>query len=363
MHVESTASRHGVVVARGYGIKISVQRGHLIVHDGVGRERRTLRLHRATGGVKRLIVIGHTGFVTLEALRWLQDVGAAFAQIDCNGNVIAVSADERFHNTELRRAQALAGETGDARVAMTGVLASKLEHQARTADRLRDLKQTVALDRGKQVVPVSAAIRQQAAALAAAENVHEMRSAEAVAGRLYWQVIARVPIRFSASHRGSVPEHWFSAGPRVSAGCGGKGPRRAVSPLHALINYTYAVLEVEATLALYVWGFDPSIGLLHTDQRYRTSLTADLMEAVRPVADELVLDLVAARVFDRRDLHETRQGVCRLGQSVAREIAELRGPLRQALEPHARQLARTLVGSRQARSKPARRRATRVVQD
>ena len=47
-----------------------------------GRHRRTERLNRATSGLKRLVVIGHTGFVTLEALRWIRDVGAAFVQID-----------------------------------------------------------------------------------------------------------------------------------------------------------------------------------------------------------------------------------------------------------------------------------------
>ena len=50
MHHEGSAPRDGIVVASGYGLKIYVERGHLVVHDGVGRERRTLRLSRATSG-------------------------------------------------------------------------------------------------------------------------------------------------------------------------------------------------------------------------------------------------------------------------------------------------------------------------
>ena len=38
----------GICVAHGYGLKIYVHRGHLIVHDGIGRQRHTRRYHRAT---------------------------------------------------------------------------------------------------------------------------------------------------------------------------------------------------------------------------------------------------------------------------------------------------------------------------
>ena len=43
-------------------------------------------------------MIGHTGFITLEAMRRLRDVGAAFMQIDSDSNVVAMSArDPKLH--------------------------------------------------------------------------------------------------------------------------------------------------------------------------------------------------------------------------------------------------------------------------
>jgi CRISPR-associated protein Cas1 len=54
----------------------------------------------------------------------------------------------------------------------------------------------------------------------------------------------------------------------------------AATPFHALINYAYAILETEATITLQAHGFDPGIGILHTDKRYRGSLAHDLMEPV-----------------------------------------------------------------------------------
>jgi len=67
-----------VLALTGYGLRVAVERGHLSVADGVCEERRSGRLARATAGLKRLAVLGHSGIVTLEALRWLHDVGAAF---------------------------------------------------------------------------------------------------------------------------------------------------------------------------------------------------------------------------------------------------------------------------------------------
>lgn len=55
----------------------------------------------------------------------------------------------------------------------------------------------------------------------------------------------------------------------------GKRARKAATPVHAILNYSYAILEVEATIAAHKLGFDPSLGLMHVDQRYRGSLATD----------------------------------------------------------------------------------------
>ena len=59
--------------------------------------------------------------------------------------------------------------------------------------------------------------------------------------------------------------------------------------------YENAILETEATIAAQRMGFDPTLGLMHADKRYRPSLASDLMEPVRPVADEVVFELLEDR--------------------------------------------------------------------
>ena len=332
----------GIHVVSGYGIKLYVERGHLVIHDGIGRDRGTIRLNRATSRLKRLVVIGHTGFVTLEALRWIRDVGAAFVQIDRDGNLIAASAPERLHESKLRRAQVLAAESEVGRQATIELLRAKLEGQADLVEhRLAHLRPTVTHD-DRTAIAVAEAIREQADAMHAELSYAELRKLESIAGRYYWQTWARVPIRFDLSWGGATPEHWRRAGARTSR-IDRQWPRRAITPAHAFLNYGYAVLETEALIASYALGFDPSLGLMHADVRYRGGLAIDLMEPLRPLVDERVLDRLEERELSRGDVLETPRGVCRVGPRLARELAGLGPELRSAVAPHGERLARRLL--------------------
>jgi len=75
---EISPSRHGVITLYGYGISVRVDRGHLVLQDGIAADRREARLARVGHGLKRLVVIGSDGMVSLSALRWLADQDAAF---------------------------------------------------------------------------------------------------------------------------------------------------------------------------------------------------------------------------------------------------------------------------------------------
>lgn len=104
--------RNGVLVLSGYGLRLTVKRRHLLVADGICDERRSARFARATAGLKRLVILGHSGFITLEALRWLRDLGVTFLQIDVNGEVVVATGPGGLDDARLRRAQALAPGNG-----------------------------------------------------------------------------------------------------------------------------------------------------------------------------------------------------------------------------------------------------------
>src|SRR6266404_3878636 len=127
------APRHGVVTLYGYGISVAVDRGHLIFRDGIGAIRREGRLPRVRHGLRRLVVVGSDGIVSLAALRWLADQDAAFVMLDRNGSVLATTGPVRTTDARLRRAQALAQQSGVALHIARELIAQKLVGQERLA--------------------------------------------------------------------------------------------------------------------------------------------------------------------------------------------------------------------------------------
>src|SRR5713101_6848710 len=103
----ASTSRAGVCVADGYGIRIHVRHGQLVVNDGVGRTRRERAYPRVRPGISRLLVLGRAGTITLEAMRWLADLGIGYIHIDRDGTVLATSTPSAG-DARLRRVQARA---------------------------------------------------------------------------------------------------------------------------------------------------------------------------------------------------------------------------------------------------------------
>src|SRR5947209_6420124 len=105
---KSPINKSGVLTIHGFGVRVRMQSGHLEIEDGVGSERRTFRLARVGHELRRLVCVSEDGFVSLSALKWLSDVGAAFIMLDRLGKVRIVTGPTSPSDVRLRRAQALA---------------------------------------------------------------------------------------------------------------------------------------------------------------------------------------------------------------------------------------------------------------
>jgi CRISPR/Cas system-associated endonuclease Cas1 len=133
--------RNGVVTLYGYGISVHVDRGHLILKDGIGGERREARLARVGHGLRRLIVIGSDGFVSLAALRWLADQHAAFVMLERDGSVLATTGPVRPTDARLRRAQSLASTNAMALEISKELIRQKMAAQESISrDKLNDTR-------------------------------------------------------------------------------------------------------------------------------------------------------------------------------------------------------------------------------
>lgn len=333
-----------VCVADGYGISISVRRGRLVVKDGIGPERRERIFTRATAGIDRLVLLGHTGFITLEATRWLADVGIGLIHIGADGRLLATSSSLGVDKPALRRAQAIAATNVSGLAVTAWILTEKLRGQRSV---LRELEATAAEEE----------VAGAEAALSGATSQKSLRFVESQAALAYWKAWGEVPVRFAKADLQRVPEDWDTFGKRSSPLT--QGPRLAVNPANALLNYCYAIAEAEARIACLAVGLDPGVGILHADVDSRDSLALDVMEAVRPEVDAFILNILRTRAFAARDFHEDRRGVCRVLPPLTHHLVAAARMWRRRTAAVAEQVARMLA--RGANEAP--RTATPITQD
>ncbi len=99
-----------------------------------------------------------------------------------------------------------------------------------------------------------------------------------------------------------------------SLGFAERNRRPPRDPFNALLSLTYTLAHAETALALHAAGLDPCIGYYHQISHSRESLACDVMEAVRPLADQLCLHLVAQQVLTADHFGHSTAG-CLLGKA------------------------------------------------
>jgi CRISPR-associated endonuclease Cas1 len=346
--VEATysANQHGpVCVVDGAGLSIRVERNHLVVSDGIGRNRRERRYHKATHGLSRIVVLGASGTVSLDALRYCDRLGIELAVIDpISSAVTFTSTPKGIDDARLRRIQALVPESALGLDIIKMLLAAKLDGQSKV---LR-----TKLGRSEEALSV-ASLRDQ---LAESTSYDEIRGFEASAAACYfnaWAASKLVVARYVAKDRGRVPEHWRHFDGRRSVLHANNGNRKAERPVNAILNYLFALLEVEAILACHAIGLDPGLGILHQDAKSRQSMALDLMEPVRPLVEAWTLDLLNQRSFRRSDFVEKDDGHVRLIAPLTHDLAGSIGQWKKAVAPWAEKVAHLLGEAMKGKYQPS----------
>jgi CRISPR-associated endonuclease Cas1 len=321
--------RAGTLVADGYGISLRVLYGKLRIEDGIGPHRREVALDRTGSGLERLVLLGKSGTLTLESLAWLRAIGAGLIHLSADGDVLTHSVPYGYRGHPIRRAQALAIANGLDVDLARWLIAQKLDGQRANLVRMRtaDLH---GFDTLRNSLDTTA-------------TIDEVRLCEAQAAAIYWNAWTKVPISLRGRDLSRVPVPWTRYESRKSTLTG--APRAATNPVNALLNYVYSLLESESRLALLSAGLDPTLGVLHADQRNRDSFALDAMEAVRPAVDAFVLDLLEERVLTSRDFVELSNGVCRIRAPLTHDLALTLPKWRQLMAPIVAHLAQAFRGS------------------
>ena len=341
-------SKSGVLTIHGYGVCVRMQSGHLEIEDGIGPERRKIRLARVGHGLKRLVCISEDGFVTLSALRWLTEIGASFVMLDRLGKVRVVTGPASPSESRLRRAQALAlGNDTGVRIARELISAKLTGQEMLVREKLQNIN-TANLIVGLQN------------RLADAENVDAIRGIESRAAGEYWSAWREVPVLFARKDVRRTPAHWLHFGARHSPLTG--GPRLSVNPANSLLNYVNAVAESECRLAASACGLDPGLGFIHRDTANRDSLALDLIETIRPAVELWLLDWLTREPLRRSDFFETANGNCRISSDLCSKLSETGPTWGKLVAPWAEYVAHSLCSGYASQARSANRFKTPLTQ-
>lgn len=93
----------------------------------------------------------------------------------------------------------------------------------------------------------------------------------------------------------------------------GRNRRPPKDPFNASLSLGYTLLYSEATLALYGAGLDPFVGFFHALHFGRKSLACDVMEPIRPMLDEWLVECFAEGVLKVEHFSQMNEG-CLLGK-------------------------------------------------
>jgi len=287
VRIDPRSSIHSL---HGHACALKVERGELVSFEN-GEMR---RFKKVTHGLKAVLFLGQSGNITLDAIKWCEAQGIAICILDWYGDLLSVTQPALKTNVAIRRAQFAADRIKVARA----ILIQKLASQARF---------------GKLSKPV---YRSTLSEIKKAATVEELVTIEGRAALDYW-----AHWRFELKHKTrNWPDQWTHFHYRASPISG--GPRHAMHPANAILNYAYSVAAAQVTRALQVSGFDSAAGFLHADAEGRHSLTYDVLELLRADIDQAILPWVASHVWKRPDFPVTPEGIVRLQPTLAAVVAQ-----------------------------------------
>lgn len=290
------------------GLRIS--NGALEAHNGFTHYPQAREITRIFRGDRnapsRIVMLGGSGAITLDVLSWLAEHNIPLVQLDYRGNVIAAIGHSGMgHDPALVRLQLAASESEPQRLELGAWLIRK---------KLLATRETMTA-----CLPHSDLRQRAEACIAEAINrlgrpwelsKDALLGLEGKCALFYFDAWRTVPVKWKGISRKPIPDSWLSIGFR--RGEDNHSNRFARHPVHAMVNYGYAVIESLLRIEVAKVGLDMTVGFLHQSRYERPVLIMDLIEPIRPVVDRVILDLVRSNTFSPADFVINKEGTVRL---------------------------------------------------
>ena len=314
-------SRDPLVLA-GQGVSLRIEAGTLLIRNGFThypQKQETYRYFKGDADLPpRIIMLDGSGSITFDVLTWLHEQKVPLVKIDWTGNAATVISGDGFAADRHHIAWQTATRS-DPRKRMefcNALIACKIEGCIQTLE--ESLRRSHTWER---------AMKRASDDLARLANdppktVTELRLLEARSAVAYFRAWHTTSLLWRASSRRPIPDEWRTVGPRYSRFYA-TGSRNAAHPVNAILNYAYGVLQSQVQIRLVSEGYDPMLGIMHSDRDDASVFVFDMMEPERPKVDRAVLAFLKSEALHPADFTIRDDGVVRLNPELARRVASL----------------------------------------
>ncbi len=242
----------------GYGVKVSVSKGLLVISNGNGGKKKI-----GLADIDQVIIATSGVVITSSAVRLLMRNGVDLVFLGPRGLPIGRVYPPYINKTvDTRRAQYLLYNDDKRSLELVkNILYSKVYNQAghlrrlaRHLDRpgLRDVAYDLMSDYLEEAGTVHGSLE---------ASREKLRIAEALAAHKYWETLAT-----------TIPEN---------LGFTGRKPGEGSDVVNRCLDYMYSLLYSEAWRSLVLAGLDPYAGYMHTDKSGKPVLVYDYSEMFR----------------------------------------------------------------------------------
>ena len=291
------------VLLSGYNIHVGVDDGKLVVRDGRDWEKKPTEMIYKPKFVDfdQIVIYGHTGNVTLSALKWIMKHKVPIHVLDYDGTLLTTMNPPQSKTGFVKLAQYKAYNEQRIEIAKKFIHAKILRTKAMMdwlIARYPDISRYYDLCNFEKTLED----------LKKVSTLREIMGIEGITARHYWDAIGTIfPEKFGFESRG------FAKTPR---------PLNAIDPINALFNYGYSILEGLCRRAVNSANLDPYIGFLHETRVTKEPLVYDMQEPFRWIIDLTIIQALERKIFHKKDFIRTEDYIIRVRPDAVSKLMD-----------------------------------------
>lgn len=297
----------------GFGTSISVDKRKLTITNKLDETRLEFYPHKISHD--EIIIDGHTGSITFDAMRWLSKHDINLTLLNWNGNLLSNTMPEQPKSGRLRIKQYQKYLDHDTRFDIASRLVqTKIEHSLNLLEELSRYYEFVDIEKIRKSFEKEDSFLLEILKDPQTDISKLLKKLMTYEGRIAEIYTANMTGIFNHLYK----DFHFTGRKDKS----NSRNYNASDEINALLNYGYAILESEIRKSINSIGLDYSIGFLHEITQSRTPLVYDLQELFRWIIDLSVIQLLEEKKIKKSDFIITENYHIRLRQNVAKMLIE-----------------------------------------